>query len=83
MPVTLADLIRDGKRAEIGCYACRLHRYVAPVMIDLPPNTAVSAVCDRLRCPQCQFENVEQGYPIWARPDARPPKMGASSSFQP
>ena len=77
MAVTLSDLIRGGKRLEFGCYACQLHMYVDPSAIALPTETPVPAVAGELRCPQCKAVNTEFGYPIWTRPDARPPNIGA------
>jgi len=75
--VTLQDLIRSGKRLELGCHVCHLHQYIDPSIIALPAATPVPAVADALRCPQCTATNTQSGYPVWTRPDARPPKMGA------
>ena len=77
--VTLGGLRQDGKLLELGCYECRLHMYVDPALIALPDPTPVPAICDRLKCPQCGVENAEPGYPIWCRPDARSPRMGAAA----
>ena len=77
--VTLGDLRQLGKLLELGCYACRLHLYVDPADIALPEDLAVPDACDFLKCPQCRAENSEPGYPIWTRPDARSPKMGAAA----
>ena len=77
--VTLGDLRQDGKLLELGCYACRLHIYIDPAVIALPAATPVPAACDLMKCPQCGAENPEPGHPIWTRPDARSPKMGAAA----
>ena len=77
--VTLGDLRRNRKMLEFGCYACRLHIYIDPADIALPAELPVPAASDLLKCPQCRAENFEPGYPIWTRPDARSPKMGAEA----
>ena len=76
--VTLDDLITLGKRLEIGCFVCRLHIYIDCADLLLPGETAVPDIAGLLRCPQCGAENAEPGYPIWVRPDSRPPSMGAA-----
>ena len=77
MTVTISDLIDQAKLLELGCYTCRLHLYIDPAVLHLPGATAVPAAADHIKCPQCKAVNREPGYPIWTRPDARPPKMGA------
>ena len=77
MTVTIEQLRHAGKALEIGCYRCKLHIYVDPAAIPVPNGTPVPGVSDLLRCPQCASVNAEPGFPIWTRPDARPPKMGA------
>lgn len=78
--VTLGDLIASCRYLEIGCHVCRLHLYIDPAVVSLPGTIPVPDVCDLLKCPQCGAVNVETGNPVWARPDARPPKMGATAS---
>lgn len=77
-PVTLDDLMARGLCLEIGCHHCRLHVYIRPDVLALPGTTTVPEVGDLLKCPQCGVENTEAGHPVWSRPDARPPRMGAS-----
>lgn len=77
--VTLGDLIERDGCLEFGCFACRIHLYVDPRAILLPPETAIPDVSDSLRCLQCGVVNKEKGYPLWTRPDARPPRMGADA----
>ena len=76
---TIGDLIERSKALEIGCYFCGLHLFVDPAKVILPKHTPVPAVCNSLKCPQCKSVNVEPGHPLWTRPDARPPKMGAAA----
>ncbi len=78
MFVTIGDLIESGRRLELGCYACDLHIYVDPREIPVAPATTIPTLSEMLTCPQCKAENAEPGYPVWTRPDARPPLMGAS-----
>lgn len=78
MHVTIGCLIESGKLLEIGCYGCSFHAYVDPADISVPAKTPVPTLSELLKCPQCRAENSEPGYPIWTRPDARPPKMGAA-----
>ena len=77
--VTLNDLVVLRKRLELGCFACRLHLYIDASILKLPGGIAVPDVAALLRCPQCGAENREPGYPLWVRPDARPPEMGATN----
>ena len=75
--VTLGDLIANGRSLEFGCHICRLHLYIDPAILQMTVTVPVPEVCDSLKCPQCGAENTEACSPVWARPDARPPKMGA------
>lgn len=74
---TIGGLIKCGRQLEIGCHACRFHIYVDAGEIPVAAETQIPALSKLLRCPQCHAVNVEHGYPLWTRPDARPPKMGA------
>ncbi len=76
--VTLDDLMSLGKQLEIGCFICRLHIYLGGAGLLLPGATPLPDVAGLLRCPQCGAENAEPGYPLWVRPDSRPPRMGAA-----
>jgi hypothetical protein len=67
-PVTIGDLIRDGKLLEVSCSSCRpgWHLYIDPGSLDLP----VPEVADHLVCSVCGAKNSDAYHPIWARPDA-------------
>lgn len=78
--VTLKDLVALHKQLEIGCFTCRLHLFIDASILVLPGDVAVPDVAGYLRCPQCGAENQEPGYPLWVRPDARPPDMGATNT---
>ena len=79
--VTIADLIAADKMMEIGCYVCKLHMYVDACLLAVPDDTPVPQVCDHIGCPnpECGMRNPKpgHGYPIWTRPDSRPPRMEA------
>ena len=77
--VVLGDLISTGINLEIGCFKCRLHVYIAAESLTISPKTPLPCIAALLRCPQCHSINKEAGYPLWVRPDARPPRMGANS----
>ncbi len=74
--VTLEDLMRAGRRLEVGCFACHYHGYVDPAAIALAPDTPTPFAGDRMGCPRCGARNREKGYPLWSRPDARQPGWG-------
>ena len=75
--VTISNLIAADKLLEIGCHICKLHLYLRPTDIAVSPETPVPAVSELLRCIQCGAVNAEANYPVWVRPDARPPRMGS------
>lgn len=79
MTVSLADLILKDKTIEIGCTDCGLHIFVPPASIPVARETPVPELSQLLKCCQCGVINTEPNHPIWARPDARPPKMGAGT----
>src|SRR5262245_39986973 len=72
-PVTIGDLIRDGKLLEVHCGNCRpeRHLYIDAGSLDLPRRMPVLEVADHLVCSVCGAKNSETYHPIWARPDAR------------
>jgi hypothetical protein len=72
-PVTIADLIRDGKLLEIGCLGCGRHVYVDAAGVGLPINLPVPSAAARLACSGCGAINQPRWHPIYARPDASAP----------
>ena len=74
-PVTVGDLIRDGKLLEVECSACRpsRHLYIEPQSLGLPKRLPVPEVAEYLVCSVCGAKNSSTHHPIWARPDARVP----------
>src|SRR4051794_39535725 len=72
-PVTIGDLIRDGKLLEAHCSSCRpeRHLYLNPEILRLPRRMPVPEVAGHLVCSKCGAKNSETYNPIWARPDAR------------
>jgi hypothetical protein len=74
-PVTIGDLIRDGKLLEIHCGSCRpaRHLYIDAGSLDLPKRLPVPEVANHLVCSVCGAKNSDTYHPIWARPDARVP----------
>ena len=74
-PVTIGDLIRDGKLLEVHCgnYRPARHLYIDADILDLPKRMPVPEVADHLVCSVCGAKNSKTRHPIWARPDARVP----------
>jgi hypothetical protein len=74
-PVTIGDLIRDGKLLEVHCASCRpaRHLYIEAGSLDLPKRLPVPEVANHLVCSVCGAKNSDTYHPIWARPDARVP----------
>src|SRR5262245_35071549 len=72
-PVTIGDLIREGKLLEVHCGNCRpeRHLYINAGSLDLPKRMPVPEVANHLVCSKCGARNSETHNPIWARPDAR------------
>jgi hypothetical protein len=70
-PLTIGDLIRDGKLLEVGCLACKRHLYIDPASVGLPHDLAFPHIAGRLKCSRCGAVNTPTSTPIWARPDAR------------
>ena len=77
-PVTIGDLIREGKLLEIHCGNCRpgRHLYLNPEILRLPKRMPVPEVAGHLVCSKCSARNSETYNPIWARPDARVGSVG-------
>src|SRR5262249_1391112 len=72
-PVTIGDLIREGKLLEVHGGNCRpeRHLYLNPEILRLPKRMPVPEVARHLVCSKCGARNSETYNPIWARPDAR------------
>jgi hypothetical protein len=72
-PVTIGDLIREGKLLEVHCASCRpeRHLYLNPENLRLPKRIPVPEVASHLVCSRCGARNTDTYNPIWARPDAR------------
>jgi hypothetical protein len=58
-PVTLGDLIREGKLLWISCRDCCRERDVDPATIPLPPEFPVPKVGSRMKCSACGSRAVE------------------------
>jgi hypothetical protein len=74
-PVTVGDLIREGKLLEVHCGNCQPARllYIEAGSLDLPKRMPMPEVANYLVCSVCGAKNSETYHPIWARPDARVP----------
>jgi hypothetical protein len=74
-PVTVGDLIRDGKLLEVECSACKPSRHldIEPLSLGLPKRLPVPDVASHLVYSICGATNDELKRPIHARPDARVP----------
>jgi hypothetical protein len=72
-PVTVGDLIREGKLLEVHCGNCRpaRHLYIDADSLGLPKRMPVPEVANHLLCSVCCAKNSATYHPIWARPDAR------------
>jgi hypothetical protein len=72
-PVTIGDLIREGRLLEVHCGNCRpeRHLYLNPEILRLPKRMPVPEVARHLVCSKCGARNNETYNPIWARPDGR------------
>jgi hypothetical protein len=82
-PVTIGDLIREGKLLEVHCGNCRpeRHLYLNPEILGLPKRMPVPEVARHLVCSKCGARNRETFNPIWARPDARVGSVGHYPNF--
>ena len=82
-PVTIGDLIKEGKLLEVHCGNCRpeRHLYLNPEILRLPKRMPVPEVAGHLVCSKCGAKNSETSNPIWARPDARVGAVGHYPDF--
>ena len=60
-PVTIGDLIREGKLLEVHCGNCRpeRHLYLNPEILRLPKRMPVPEVARHLVCSKCGARNSE------------------------
>ena len=59
-PVTLADLIRDGKLLWVYCCSCNREKDVDPASLALPRDTAVPGLGRRhMKCSACGSRNID------------------------
>jgi hypothetical protein len=74
-PVTIGDLVSQGKLLEVHCGSCRpeRHLYINADSLDLPKRMPVPEVANHLVCSVCGAKNSNTYHPIWARPDAGVP----------
>jgi hypothetical protein len=72
-PVTIGDLVREGRLLELRRASCRpeRHLHLNPEILRLPRRMPVPEVASHLVCSGCGARNSETYNPIWARPDAR------------
>ncbi len=57
-PVTLADLIDQGKLLWCYCTSCGNERDVEPATVPLPPDFPVPDVGKRMKCSQCGARKI-------------------------
>lgn len=57
-PVTLRDLIREGKLLWVYCNGCSHERDVEPATVPLPGDTPVPLVGKQMRCSRCSGREI-------------------------
>ena len=57
-PVTLGDLVREGKLLWVYCRDCCHERDEDPATVPLPAETAVPNVGKRMKCSACGSRKV-------------------------
>ena len=57
-PVTLGDLIDEGKLLWVYCCDCGRERDIDPALVPLPANFSVPSVGSRMKCSKCASRNV-------------------------
>jgi hypothetical protein len=65
-PVTLTDLVRDGKLVWVYCTSCGHERDIDPATMPLPHETPVPEVGKRMKCSACGSRKID------ARPELYP-----------
>ena len=59
-PVTLRDLIQDGKLLWVYCCDCNHERDIDPATLDLPRDTPVPGLGRRfMRCSECGSKKID------------------------
>jgi hypothetical protein len=58
-PVTIGDLIREGKLLWGYCRDCYRERDLDPATIPLPPETPVPGLGQRMRCTVCGSNRID------------------------
>jgi uncharacterized OB-fold protein len=57
-PVTLQDLIDQGKLVWVYCTSCGHERDIEPATVPLPPSHPVPDVGKRMRCSKCGARQI-------------------------
>ena len=72
-PVTIGDLIREGKLLEVHSGNCQpeRHLYLNLEILWLSKRMPVAELASHLVCSKCGARNSETHNPIWTRPHAR------------
>jgi hypothetical protein len=65
-PVTLADIIHDGKLVWVYCTACDRERDIDPAAMPLPRETPIPEVGKHMKCSACGSRKID------ARPELYP-----------
>jgi hypothetical protein len=58
-PVTLGDLVREGKLLWVYCCDCYRERDVNPATVPLPPETPVPEVGKKMKCSACGSRKID------------------------
>jgi hypothetical protein len=58
-PVTIGDLMREGKLLWTYCRECCRERDIDPATIPLPPEFPVPEAGSRMKCSACGSQKVE------------------------
>lgn len=58
VPMTLGDLIRDGRTLKGTCGSCKRSKGIDPAKLRLPPETTIEAVERKLKCQECDDHTV-------------------------
>ena len=59
-PVTISDLMREGKLLWVYCITCGREKDVHPALLDLPRDTAVPGLGRRhMKCTSCVSREID------------------------